>query len=112
MTPAEIDAELARPLTWREKNVPGRNGPIAELEKNAELGEMMPFVSSYTVGGGSTLPGASYYWFFTWIMLGAAIVFVVVAKFYKPKDYIQGDDLGDLDETQRAEVAAGETDDR
>ena len=113
MTPAEIDAELARPLTWREKNVPGAERPDrAELEKNAELGEMAPFESSYTVGGGSTLPGASYYWFFTWIMLGAAIVFVVVAKFYKPKDYIQGDDLGDLDETQRAEVAAGETDDR
>ena len=64
------------------------------------------------VGGGSTLPGASYYWFFTWIMLGAAIVFVVVAKFYKPRDYIQGDDLEDLDAGDRARVVAGETDDR
>ena len=113
MSPAEIDAELARSLTWREKHVPGAERPDrAELEKNAELGERAPFESSYKVGGGSTLPGASYYWFFTWIMLGAAIVFVGVAKFYKPRDYIQGDDLEDLDEKQRAQVVAGETDDR
>ena len=45
-------------------------------------------------------------------MLGAAIVFVGVAKFYKPRDYIQGDDLEDIDEKQRAQVVAGETDDR
>ncbi|MBC03328.1 MAG: MFS transporter [Phycisphaerae bacterium] len=113
MSPDEIDAELARPLTWREKNVPGAERPSREvLEENARLGMAAPFESSLVIGGGSTLPGASYYWFFTWIMLGAAIVFVGVAKFYKPRDYIQGDDLEELGDTQRAEVVVGETDDR
>ena len=45
-------------------------------------------------------------------MLGAAVIFVGVAKFYKPRDYIQGEDLEDLDENHRAQVVAGETDDR
>lgn len=39
--------------------------------------------------GNSTLEGASYYWFFTYLMLGAAIVYIVVAQFYKPKEYLQ-----------------------
>ncbi|MEZ5980066.1 MAG: MFS transporter [Planctomycetota bacterium] len=39
--------------------------------------------------GNSTLVGADYYWFFTEVMLGAAIVYVVVGLLYKPKEYIQ-----------------------
>jgi POT family proton-dependent oligopeptide transporter len=39
--------------------------------------------------GSSKLEGASYYEFFTGLMLVAAIVFVFVAYFYKEKRYIQ-----------------------
>lgn len=39
--------------------------------------------------GNSTLTGASYYWFFTYVMLGAAVVFIVVALLYKPREYLQ-----------------------
>lgn len=39
--------------------------------------------------GTSKLPGASYYWFFTGLMLVAAIIFIVVAFRYKGKEYIQ-----------------------
>ena len=39
--------------------------------------------------GNSTLVGAQYYWFFTYLMLGAAFVYIVVSQFYKPKDYLQ-----------------------
>ncbi len=42
--------------------------------------------------GESMLEGASYYWFFTGLMLLAALIFVGVGKVYKPHDYIQGDD--------------------
>jgi hypothetical protein len=38
--------------------------------------------------GTSKLPGASYYWFFTGLMLAAAVVFIYVAKTYKGKTYI------------------------
>ena len=39
--------------------------------------------------GSSKLPGASYYWFFTAIMLSAAIIFVFVAKNYRNQSCIQ-----------------------
>jgi POT family proton-dependent oligopeptide transporter len=40
--------------------------------------------------GNSLLPGASYYWFFTSLMLGAAVVYIVVSLFYREKEYLQG----------------------
>ncbi len=40
------------------------------------------------VGGQTKLEGASYFWFFTWMMLGTAAVFVVAAKLYRPKTYL------------------------
>lgn len=39
--------------------------------------------------GNSTLVGAEYYWFFTRLMLGAAIAFVAYAMLYKEKSYLQ-----------------------
>lgn len=38
--------------------------------------------------GSSKLAGASYYWFFTLLMLGTALVFIIVARFYKEQNYI------------------------
>ncbi|MHC4642221.1 MAG: POT family MFS transporter [Planctomycetota bacterium] len=43
--------------------------------------------------GTSKLPGASYYWFFVISMVLTAAIFIPVARWYKPKEYIQ-------DETQ------------
>lgn len=42
--------------------------------------------------GTSKLPGASYYWFFAVIMLVTAVIFIPVARWYKPKEYIQDED--------------------
>jgi POT family proton-dependent oligopeptide transporter len=39
--------------------------------------------------GTSKLPGASYYWFFTGLMLVAAVLFIVVAMTYRGQEYIQ-----------------------
>jgi len=39
--------------------------------------------------GTSKLPGASYYWFFVIAMLVTAAIFIPVACWYKPKEYIQ-----------------------
>jgi proton-dependent oligopeptide transporter, POT family len=41
--------------------------------------------------GTSKLPGASYYWFFTILMLATTAMFVVYAMFYREKDYIQAE---------------------
>jgi POT family proton-dependent oligopeptide transporter len=39
--------------------------------------------------GTSRLTGADYYWFFTAVMLAAAVLFIFVAKAYREKTYIQ-----------------------
>ncbi len=39
--------------------------------------------------GTSKLPGASYYWFFVISMLLTGVIFIPVARWYKPKEYIQ-----------------------
>lgn len=41
------------------------------------------------VGGQTKLDGASYFWFFTMVMLGAALLFIPVGLLYRPKEYIQ-----------------------
>ncbi len=44
------------------------------------------------VGGQTKLEGASYFWFFTWMMFGTAVVFVVAAKLYRSKTYLHDED--------------------
>jgi len=39
--------------------------------------------------GTSKLPGASYYWFFVISMLVTTLIYIVVARWYKPREYIQ-----------------------
>ncbi|HID83130.1 MAG TPA: MFS transporter [Chromatiales bacterium] len=39
--------------------------------------------------GSSKLAGADYFWFFTWMMLATAIVFLLVVNFYSEKTYLQ-----------------------
>ncbi len=62
----------------------------AEIAPQPFEAEARPYV-----GGATTLRGAPYFWFFTRLMLGTAIAFVIVAFLYKPKEYIQGDDGDD-----------------
>ncbi|MDE0960116.1 MAG: MFS transporter [Planctomycetota bacterium] len=59
----------------------------AEIARQPFQGQVLAHV-----GGATTLRGAPYFWFFTRLMLGTAVAFMVVAYFYKPKDYIQGED--------------------
>jgi POT family proton-dependent oligopeptide transporter len=39
--------------------------------------------------GTSKLPGASYYWFFVIAMAVTSVLFIPLARWYKPKEYIQ-----------------------
>jgi POT family proton-dependent oligopeptide transporter len=39
--------------------------------------------------GQTTLSGASYYMFFTWLMLGATVVYLFYARIYKGKTFVQ-----------------------
>ena len=99
--------------TWLERRADelakgGKKSEAQEAEvENAQLydengdpliDEKPSFAKSilWDVGGATRLAGASYFWFWTWIMLGAAILFVPVGWFYKPHTYLQeeGDSAG------------------
>ncbi len=90
---AEIDAENARKngdasASWEqfiEKEAQVHPADIVQQNHN--------FSIAWEVGGAETLSGAAYFEFFTWLMLGTAIVFVVVASLYKPKTYIQDEGM-------------------
>ena len=45
--------------------------------------------------GSSKLEGASYYWFFTIVMLVASFIFIFVAKAYREKTYILDEKVSD-----------------
>jgi len=65
----------------------------AELGKNtaAASGEIM-LSRDHQVGGQNRFQGAAFFWFFTWLMLGTAVVFVPVAMLYRPQTYLMEED--------------------
>ena len=88
---AEMDAERARKAgdasaTWEQfvSKTNADSNPVIAKQNHA-------FSTTWQVGGATTLAGAAYFEFFTWLMLGTAILFVAVGYFYVPKTYIQDD---------------------
>ena len=57
---------------------------ISETERN-HIQATMPWM---------TLEGAAYFWFFSGLMLAAALLFLVVAKFYRPREYFHDEEAG------------------
>ncbi len=57
----------------------------------------------YFVGGRVKLEGAAYFWFFSGLMLASALLFLLVAKFYRPKEYFHDEE----DEAEAEEEAVG-----
>ncbi|MDP7029137.1 MAG: MFS transporter [Phycisphaerales bacterium] len=76
--------------TWIERRMeeldrtPEEAG-VAEPEDNGDFG----YDVRWDVGGATTLAGAAYFWFFTWVMLGTAVLFVPVGCLYRPRTYLQ-----------------------
>jgi proton-dependent oligopeptide transporter, POT family len=54
--------------------------------------------------GTTRLEGADYYWFFTGAMAATAAIFIVVAYFYKPREYIQGEEIATPAGTKPAQL--------
>ena len=46
------------------------------------------YSASAFCGGQSKLQGAAYFRFFTWLMLGAAVLYVPFALAYRPRTYL------------------------
>ena len=64
------------------------------LDKDASA-DKSPLSLKYTAGGGETLEGADYYWFFTRLMLLTAVIFVPFAMLYKPRTYLHENAMSD-----------------
>ena len=54
-------------------------------------GEIM-LSRDHQIGGQNRFQGAAFFWFFTWLMLGTAVVFVPVAMLYRPQTYLMEED--------------------
>ena len=94
--------------TWLERRkaelaAEGAAAAAAEVETGSvetdESNETSDFDYSirWDIGGANLLQGASYFWFFTYVMLGTAILFVPVGWLYRPRTYLQeeGDAAGE-----------------
>jgi POT family proton-dependent oligopeptide transporter len=67
------------------------------------LGNIFSAVVNHVIenpDGTSKLPGAKYYWFFAFAMLATAVLFIPVARWYKPREYIQDEAPAEAQEHQ------------
>lgn len=77
------------------------------LPTKAEVAGSGPTISrDYFVGGQLRMEGAAYFWFFTGLMLAAAILFLLVARLYRPREYFHEEE-NDVEETGPVEESVG-----
>lgn len=92
--PAKNDDAKEKALTWREKRLIELLGAKGQAQVDRERGGVptIEYKTNLTVGGEVKLEGADYFWFWVWTMLATAILFVLVAIWYKPKTYLQDEE--------------------
>ena len=80
-----------RPYSWREKRIIELKGEKGKQEVAKGRGGIpsIEIDSSTMIGGQTNLEGSDYFWFFTWLMLGTAVCFIFVARWYQPREYLQ-----------------------
>ena len=83
MTVKEAEEDLRGTWLFEERKRKGLVGREAWDDQS-------PISIEYRAGGGLTLDGADYYWFFTKLMIGTVILFIPFAMFYKPRTYLHG----------------------
>ena len=105
---------FARPeTTWlerRKQEIAAEDGtdlqpasPGDGSDSGPTINEAPDFARSirWDIGGANLLSGASYFWFFTYVMLGTAVLFVPVGWLYRPKTYLQEEE-GDEGSTEKS----------
>ena len=88
--PNKDESAKKKPYSWRENRIIELKGDEGKREVVKSRGGIkeIEFDTAIMVGGQTNLEGSDYFWFFTWLMLGTALVFVFVAFLYKPKTYL------------------------
>ena len=88
--PSKDESAKKKPYSWRENRIIELKGDEGKREVVKSRGGIkeIEFDTAIMVGGQTNLEGSDYFWFFTWLMLGTAVVFVFVALMYEPKTYL------------------------
>ena len=88
--PSKDESAKKKAYSWRENRIIELKGDEGKREVVKSRGGIkeIEFDTAIMVGGQTNLEGSDYFWFFTWLMLGTALVFVFVAFLYKPKTYL------------------------
>ena len=88
--PSKDESAKKKPYRWRENKIIELKGDEGKREVVKSRGGIkeIEFDTAIMVGGQTNLEGSDYFWFFTWLMLGTALVFVFVALMYEPKTYL------------------------
>jgi POT family proton-dependent oligopeptide transporter len=105
---------FARPeTTWlerRKREIAAEGGTDIQPSSSGDGSDSGPAIDEapdfgrsirWDIGGANQLSGASYFWFFTYVMLGTAVLFVPVGWLYRPKTYLQEED-GDGASTEKS----------
>jgi POT family proton-dependent oligopeptide transporter len=71
---------------WLER----RKSELGIKTTDSESTENPRLILSPFAGGQTSLHGAAYFHFFTWLMLGTAVAFIPYALLYRPKTWLQG----------------------
>ena len=82
--------------TWLARAKAERRERLGLKDESAGPQDTSTFSDSLFIGGGDTLEGSAYFWFFTYLMLGAAICFIPVMILYRPKEYLQEEEASAL----------------
>ncbi len=88
-----LDAILGRlqpdqPWLDRRKEEQGLKPKAAEAEEGEEEAEASYLTREAFIGGQARLEGSPYFWLFTWIMLGTAVVYLFVARKLTTRMYL------------------------
>ena len=95
--------EKEKKESWFSGMLPDKPWLQRRMEKLGVADQSVDDDSNHFVGGQAKIEGAAYFWFFTWLILGTAVAFMIVAKLYKPREYFHDDEA----EAEALEEAIG-----
>lgn len=82
----EVEEEVKGSWIYERRRELGLSAPVVEEGADVTLLSRRAFA-----GGQTKLEGSSYFMFFTWLMLGTAILYIPFAFFYREKAYLHDD---------------------
>jgi POT family proton-dependent oligopeptide transporter len=96
------DKEKNKKASWLDRLHPeedwlSKRHRQLQLTTSQAKGSDEPYTQTTFSGGQSKLQGAGYFWFFSALMGGTALLFIPFAMIYRPKHYLQDETPGDRD---------------